>query len=139
MEIGQEMPDLLLHGTDGSSIELADLRESHHGLLIMADRWLDTVKAFTSHFQDNARTFDHMGLKLVVAFKAPDFVPTPWPAPAYVARVAPRDLPPDIEWGQAYLFCPQGLLREVYKELDLLAVSQVERDLTRLKKLRELK
>jgi len=129
VEQGTPMPDMYLRRSDGTSLELADLRRETHGLLVLADRHLPTVHAFVDHFQANARTFEWLRLKLLVVYKRQQDVPTPWPAPAFPALLAPQELPHSLEWGKAYLFGLAGYVEEVYNDLDLLAVNQVERDL----------
>ncbi len=129
MEQGEAMPGLYLCRSDGTGLELADLRRETHGLLVLADRDFATVQAFVGHFQANARTFEWLRLKLLVAYPRHEDMPTPWPAPAFPALLAPREIPHGLEWGKAYLFGPQGEVEEIYHELDLLAVNQVERDL----------
>ena len=126
---GGQFPNLFLTRAEGTSLELYDLWKKEHCLLVMLKKADHDTMAFVSHFQDQARLFEWLGTRLIVAFPRREEVPTPWPAPGYPACIFSSDLPQGVEWGKAYIISKNRTLIEVFPEPHMMSVARVEKDM----------
>ncbi|HTB22913.1 MAG TPA: hypothetical protein VK914_09420 [bacterium] len=125
----QPFPNLFLKRPDGTSLELVDLRKKQHALLLFLSRNDSDAMAFVSHFQDQARLFEWLNTRLLVVFRNPKDIATPWPAPGHPPCLIPdMPLPAGVEWDKAYVVSKNGTLLEIYEEPALVSVAKVERD-----------
>lgn len=126
---GTPFPNIFLTRSDGTSLELQDLRKKEHALLVMQQRPDNDLLAFISHFQDEARLFEWLQTRLLVVYPRRESVPSPWPAPAFAPFLYAEPLPQGIEWGQAYVVSKNGTLVEIYAEPALLSTAKIEKDM----------
>jgi hypothetical protein len=129
LEKGKPFPNLFLNRPDGTSFELVDLRRREHALVLLLRHPDAAHLAFVSHFQDRAKLFEWLNLRLVAVFAKIDTVNTPWPAPGYPPCLHARPLPDGLDWDKAYVVSKNGTLLETYEEPEFLGVDAIERDL----------
>lgn len=122
-------PNLFLPRTDGTCLELVDLRKKQHALLMLFSKPDPDAMAFVSHFQDQAKLFEWLNARLLPVFARREHIPTPWPAPHYAPFLHTEPLCDGLEWDKAYVISKNGTLLEIYPELPLLSVHKVEQDL----------
>lgn len=126
---GAQFPNFFFTRPDGSSLELYDLWKKEHCLLLLLKKADHDTLAFISHFQDNARLFEWLNTRLIVAFPRREAIPSPWPAPGYPACLFSSDLPQGVEWDKAYVISKNRTLIEVHPEIPMLSVAHVEKDM----------
>ena len=114
---------------EGTSLELNDFKKREHCVILFVDQANPDTFAFIRRFQDEAKTFEWLQTRLIVAFADRGAIPSPWPAPAYAPFVYSQPLPDGLEWGKGYLVSRNQTLFSLYPELPMMAASAVEKDI----------
>ena len=87
LRTGEQFPNLFLMRPEGTSLEVYELWKKQHALIFFSRHPHPDLTAFISHFQDNARLFEWLNLRLLAVYPAREKIPTPWPAPKSVASL----------------------------------------------------
>jgi hypothetical protein len=126
---GLQFPNLFLSRPDGTSLELYDLWKKEHCLLILLDKPDKDVEAFVRHWQDQAKLFEWLNTRLLVAHAKREHIASPWPAPGMPPTLHPGPLPQGVDWGKAYVISKNRTLVEIYAQPSELSVAKVEKDM----------
>ena len=127
---GDKFPNITIRTTDGSQMEAWDLYQKGQGLFWMAGESTPEVLAVAARFQEQAKLFTWLRVKLIIVFKDDKLVPSPWPAPGYQPYVYTGHLPDGMEWGKAYFMSRFRSIFEIYDEPEFLSVAKIEKDTT---------
>lgn len=126
---GSMFPNLNLKGSEGVSMELYDLRKKEHAaVLLVKDPW-PALPGLISQFQDQAKLFEWLQLRLLPVYKDRAKAPTPWPAPGYPAWTLSNELPEGAEWGWLYLVSKNRTVFSIYPDPALVSPQTLERDM----------
>ncbi len=126
---GLMFPNLLLRGVEDLRMELHDLKKKEHAaVLFIKDPW-PALPNFVSQFQDQARLFEWLNLRLLPIYHDRAKAPTPWPAPGYPLWTLNAELPQGVEWGWLYLVSKNRTIFSIYPEPALLSPQTLERDM----------
>lgn len=125
---GDQFPNMFLVRPEGTSLEIYELWKKQHALILFSRQPHPDLTAFISHFQDNARLFEWLNLRLLAVYPAREKVPSPWPAPSHPPFVYGQPLPDGVEWDKAYLISKNRSVFGLFPEPWFMSVAGIEKD-----------
>jgi hypothetical protein len=126
---GGRFPNMFLKRPDGTCLELYELWKKEHGLVLFVDAPHPDTLAFIRRFQDEAKIFEWLNLRLIPVYPELAKVHSPWPAPLYAPFVYSEVIPEELEWGKGYLFSKNRTVHAIYPELPFLSAHKIEQDM----------